>query len=127
MILFLRSFSLFSYVYLYFSIFIFIRYICILLAGRNTTTSKFCVRKHTDTCDAAQHISRLKFRNEDLLSGRNGSNVKDSIASPSSHVTIISPQKLVCSVTRLFGVYDSKYYTTTFQKWKAFADDCDGS
>ncbi|VDK74727.1 unnamed protein product [Litomosoides sigmodontis] len=62
-------------------------------AGRNITTSKFCVRKHIDTCDTAQRVSRLKFRNEDLLTGRSGSNLRDCITSPSSQITIASPQK----------------------------------
>lgn len=63
----------------------------ILLAELDTVTPKFCVRKYTDDCDAAHHASRMRFENEELPLGSNGSSIKSCMASPSSIVS--SPQK----------------------------------
>ncbi|KAL3985372.1 RhoGAP domain family protein [Acanthocheilonema viteae] len=60
----------------------------------NTAALKFCVRKYTDTCDAAQYISRTNFENEELLPGSNGSKIKNYTTSSSSNIIFISsPQK----------------------------------
>ncbi|CAG9538435.1 unnamed protein product [Cercopithifilaria johnstoni] len=62
------------------------------IAGLDAATAKFCVREYTDTCDAAQHTSRIKFENEELSPGSNGSNIKGCITSSLSNI-ISSPQK----------------------------------
>ncbi|EJW76937.1 hypothetical protein WUBG_12153 [Wuchereria bancrofti] len=61
------------------------------MTGLNDTTPKFCVRNYADTCDAAQHASRMRFENTELLS--ESSDLSMNIKSPSSIVS--SPQKIV--------------------------------
>ncbi|KAK6108126.1 RhoGAP domain family protein [Brugia pahangi] len=60
------------------------------MTGLNDTTPKFCVRNYADTCDAAQHASRMRFENKELLS--ESSELSINVKSPS---IISSPQKIV--------------------------------